>query len=166
MQSYSPEDPRLQAIAAGLPAALKVRLAEPEDFQRGHLALLQQLTTVGNISSEQYAAQLQRVRQSNGYLIVIVDTEKNTVVGTTTLLVEPKIIHECGSVGHIEDVVVCADYRGAKLGKLIIQYATELAGIVGCYKTILDCSDATVGFYEACGYRKKEVQMRYDHPKL
>lgn len=29
----------------------------------------------------------------------------------------------------------------------------------GCYKTILDCSDDNVPFYEKCGLTKKEVQM-------
>ena len=38
------------------------------------------------------------------------------IVATGTLLVELKFHRGCGSVGHIEDVVVDAAYRGSKLG--------------------------------------------------
>ena len=37
-------------------------------------------------------------------------------MATGTLLVELKFHRGCGSVGHIEDVVVDAAHRGSKLG--------------------------------------------------
>ena len=35
----------------------------------------------------------------------MVDLE-GKVIGCATLLIEPKFIHECSNVGHIEDVVI------------------------------------------------------------
>ncbi len=34
----------------------------------------------------------------------------------------------------------------------MILFLTELARKAGCYKSILDCDDHNVGFYERCGY--------------
>ena len=36
---------------------------------------------------------------------------------------------------------------------------TELAIAAGCYKSILNCSEKNIGFYEKCGYKFKEVSM-------
>ena len=60
---------------------------------------------------------------------------------------------------HIEDVVVDSTVRGKGLGKLIITKLVELAEAAGCYKVVLDCSEANVGFYKKCGFEQKEVQM-------
>ena len=45
------------------------------------------------------------------------DKESGQVVAAGTLLVELKVIHSCGTVGHVEDVVVAASCRGLKLGQ-------------------------------------------------
>ena len=42
---------------------------------------------------------------------------------------------------------------------MIIEALTQAAEFAGCYKVILDCSEATAGFYERCGYVRKEIQM-------
>jgi glucosamine-phosphate N-acetyltransferase len=34
-----------------------------------------------------------------------------------------------------------------------------LAQNVGCYKTILDCSEANEGFYVKCGYKRAGLEM-------
>lgn len=45
------------------------------------------------------------------------DTAKSQIIAAATLLIERKFIHQCGSVGHIEDVVVDQGYRGQRLGQ-------------------------------------------------
>ena len=32
-----------------------------------------------------------------------------------------------------------------------------------CYKTILNCEDELVSFYEKIGFRQKTNEMRFDH---
>ena len=32
---------------------------------------------------------------------------------------------------------------------------------VGCYKSILDCSDTNEGFYVKCGFRRAGLQMAH-----
>ena len=88
--------------------------------------------------------------------LAVKDTE---VIATLTLLIEPKFIHEFGSTGHIEDVVVLNQERGQGLGKILVDHAVTEARRLGCYKIILDCNDANIGFYERSGFKVKERQM-------
>jgi glucosamine-phosphate N-acetyltransferase len=81
------------------------------------------------------------------------------IVGTVTLLIETKLIHNMGKVAHIEDVVVDKNYRNNGLGKQMIQYAVSLSKEYGCYKTILDCSDENVSFYQKCDFEKRDNMM-------
>lgn len=82
------------------------------------------------------------------------------LIGCASLIIECKISHNYGKVGHIEDVVIDETYRKLGYGKLLIQHVVNLAKDVhNCYKVILDCSQKNVIFYEKCGFSKKEVHM-------
>lgn len=72
-------------------------------------------------------------------------------------------IHSLGSVGHIEDIAVAKDQQGKKLGLRIIQALDDVARQVGCYKTILDCSEANEGFYVKCGFKRAGLEMAHYH---
>jgi glucosamine-phosphate N-acetyltransferase len=94
--------------------------------------------------------------------------DKKVIVGTTTLLVEPKFIFGGGRVAHIEDVCVRKEFQGLGIGRWLVNHATMVAeSIMGCVKIVLDCSDETMPFYESLGYsyqdncmvkKKKNVQ--------
>ncbi|TFY59054.1 hypothetical protein EVG20_g7929 [Dentipellis fragilis] len=49
--------------------------------------------------------------------------------------------------------------QGKKLGIRIIQALSGISESRGSYKTILNCSDANIPFYEKCGFEKKENEM-------
>ena len=70
-------------------------------------------------------------------------------------------IHSLGLVGHIEDIAVAKDQQGKKLGLRLIQALDFVAEKVGCYKTILDCSEANEGFYVKCGFRRAGLEMAH-----
>ena len=95
---------------------------------------------------------------SNNHIVKIIkDEESKKIVGTITILIESKVIHNFGKVGHIEDVVVDESMRGFGLGKKLIEIATEECS--ECYKIILDCSDENKKFYEKCGFELKGNEM-------
>lgn len=128
-----------------------IRKSTKEDLP-SLIKLLSQLTTVGNpinIDSKIY---------QNIYVGII----NENIVGTITLLIEPKIIHNGSKVGHIEDVVVDSDHRKMGIGMKLIEYAVEIAKQEGCYKVILDCDTENTGFYNKCGFKTKGVCMRLD----
>ena len=74
-------------------------------------------------------------------------------------------VHNLGLVGHIEDIAVAKDQQGKKLGLRIIQALDYLSEHVGCYKAILDCSEANEGFYVKCGFKRAGLEMAHYYEK-
>lgn len=141
---------------------LQLRELQAGDYHKGFLQLLSQLTSVGDISFEQFTQRL-REQQSSGTgtyrVAVIEDSSKNLIIATATLMVERKFVHNCGLVGHVEDVVVNSTYRGKNLGIRVVQALIDWAKEAGCYKIILDCSEKNVPFYNKLGFQKKEEHL-------
>ena len=141
-----------------MPQGLTIREAETSDFARGHLKALGQLTSVGDVTEEMYSAFIQGLSDTH-IVLVAVDEETDTVVGSATLLLEPKLIHSCSSAGHIEDVVVLDSWRGTGLGRTLVRRLVALAAQRGCYKVLLDCAPHNVQFYLKCGLGECGVEM-------
>lgn len=97
---------------------------------------------------------------SSYYLLCILDSS-HRIVGTGALLVERKFIHNLGLVGHIEDIAISKDQQGKRLGLRMIQALDYVAEKVGCYKSILDCSEANEGFYVKCGFKRAGLEMAH-----
>ncbi|GJQ09467.1 hypothetical protein GpartN1_g3744.t1 [Galdieria partita] len=141
------------------------RSLSSNDFEKGYIALLSELSTVGNVDKSAFLGRLHQLQQLPDYYILVAeDTNKSTVVASGTLLVELKFLHECQSVGHIEDIIVSKLYRGLGLGKVLIETLVQEAKNRNCYKVILNCSPGNVGFYEKCNFVQHELQMvQYFH---
>uniref|UniRef100_A0A914R7R5 Glucosamine 6-phosphate N-acetyltransferase n=1 Tax=Parascaris equorum TaxID=6256 RepID=A0A914R7R5_PAREQ len=85
------------------------------------------------------------------------------LVGSATLVIEWKFIHEAGCRGRTEDVVVDQKMRGKHLGKLLNIYVVELARRIGVYKMSLECKDALISFYGQVGFKEgREVWVCID----
>ncbi|KAL4898808.1 acyl-CoA N-acyltransferase [Aspergillus ambiguus] len=149
-------------VLAALPQDYSIRPIRRSDFNRGYLDVLRVLTTVGDISEEQWNQRYDWISARNDeyYLLVICDGE-GRIVGTGSLIVERKFIHSLGLVGHIEDIAVEKGQQGKKLGLRIIQALDYVAEHVGCYKTILDCSEVNEGFYLKCGFKRAGLEMAH-----
>jgi glucosamine-phosphate N-acetyltransferase len=141
-------------------AAFTIRLLELSDFDRGYLQLLSQLTMVGDVTKQQFREHLTSILVSEDYNIVVIeDNASKRIVGSATLFIERKLIHSCGRVGHIEDVVVDQSCRGSGIGGMLLDDLTTRAQRCGCYKVILNCAPHNVGFYDKCGFVENGVQM-------
>lgn len=141
-----------------------IRRLSAQDYENGYLELLQQLTTVGPVTREAFEKRVSEINSSTGQVVLVAeDTVTGRVVASASLVVEFKFIHGCANAGHIEDVVVDSQYRGLRLGRRIVEELLGESKRRGCYKTILNCTEEYVAFYEKCGFYKKERQMRYDH---
>ncbi|ORZ30125.1 acyl-CoA N-acyltransferase [Catenaria anguillulae PL171] len=150
-----------EEVAAQLPTGYVLRALDKEDFDKGYMQLLAQLTVVGDVSREQFDERLTYLAKHNDtyYPLVIEDRNTGKVVGAGTLFVERKFIRGCGMVGHIEDIVVDENQRGKKLGLRIIHALTHVGKVAGCYKIILNCNKDNIPFYEKTGFALKEVEM-------
>ncbi|MCJ1308746.1 Glucosamine-phosphate N-acetyltransferase-like protein [Agyrium rufum] len=147
-----------------IPLDYSIRPLQATDHEKGYLDVLRVLTSVGPITEDEFAARFEEMRSMGGYYLIVVEAKdgegKTRIVGTGGVIVEKKFIHNMGSVGHIEDIAVAKDQQGKKLGQTIIEVLSLLADRVGCYKTILDCSEANEGFYKKCGYERAGLEMK------
>ncbi|KAI9732036.1 MAG: Glucosamine-phosphate N-acetyltransferase-like protein [Claussenomyces sp. TS43310] len=155
-------------VAASLPESYTIRPMRKSDYARGFLDCLRVLTTVGDVTEEQWNERYDWITtQGHGAYYLLVVDDGSRIVGTGALIVERKFIHNLGLVGHIEDIAVAKDQQGKKLGLKIIQALDFVAAHVGCYKSILDCSEANEGFYVKCGFKRAGLEMAhyYENPK-
>ena len=93
------------------------------------------------------------------HIYVLEDIAMGKIIGTITLLIEPKLIRNFGKVGHIEDVIIDAEYRGQGLGRVMIAHMIEASRNNRCYKCILNCSTGNEAFYQKCGFETKGLEM-------
>eukprot|EP01096_Ripella_sp_DP13-Kostka_P010875 TRINITY_DN4342_c0_g1_i1.p2 TRINITY_DN4342_c0_g1~~TRINITY_DN4342_c0_g1_i1.p2 ORF type:complete len:198 (-),score=53.29 TRINITY_DN4342_c0_g1_i1:72-665(-) len=153
-------------------SSLKLRPLAEDDDQKGFLDILGQLTKVETKPHQEFVERFNHMKtfhdlpRSRGqpggcsYVIVVEDTTTSRIVATGSILFEYKFLRGFGCVAHIEDIVVDAQLRGLYIGRVIIEQLVRIARKVeGCYKIILDCSEKNVPFYEACGFKKNELQM-------
>ena len=122
------------------------------------IKLLEQLTTVGSIEFNDFNKFV--LSLSDKHIIKILKYN-NEIAGMGTIFIENKIIHNFGKVGHIEDIVIDKKFRGHGLGKHMIQHLLDLGKEKGCYKTILDCNDNNVAFYEKCNMTREGNMMTF-----
>ncbi|KAF8554519.1 acyl-CoA N-acyltransferase [Imleria badia] len=148
-------------VSQQLPPELTIRPLASTDYKRGHLDVLTVLSVVNDLGEDAWVNQFHAMRAAprTYYSLVIVDDASDRIVGVGCIFIERKFLRGFGSVGHIEDIAVDKSQQGKKLGLRIIQALTHISENSGCYKTILNCSDANIPFYEKCGYTKKENEM-------
>ncbi|KAM0673324.1 Glucosamine-phosphate N-acetyltransferase-like protein [Gurleya vavrai] len=141
-----------------------IRDLQIEDYEKGYVALLSQLTETGNITKEMFNKRFEMLKNNEDYVLrVIIEKSSGNVVGAGTLFLEHKFIHNCATKGHIEDIVVDSKCRGKKLGHIIVEDLVKISQAKGAYKTALCCRDEIVGFYEKCDFKIKEREMVIYH---
>ncbi|KAJ2710868.1 Glucosamine-phosphate N-acetyltransferase-like protein [Coemansia spiralis] len=149
-----------------IPDGYKLRPLELGDFRKGFATCLANLSVVGDISEDMFAESFGKMQRAGGYYtIVIEDLVSGTIAASGTLIVEQKFLHGCGLAGHIEDIVVAKGQERKRFGQTIVSRLFAIATHTGCYKTILDCNDSNVEFYEKCGMARKGVQMALYAPE-
>ena len=145
-----------------------IREIEENDIESGGLLeVLENLAPVGGLSKPAAKAILKEIKSNplHRIFVAVVQDGRNQglIIGTTTLLVEPKFIFGGARVAHIEDVAVRAEYQKKGIGFKLVNYATEQAARMRCVRTVLDCSDENIPFYEKIGYSYHGNSMKIQH---
>ena len=141
---------------------ITIRELEENDLFNGFLESMDSLKIASNLDKGKAKIIFDKINSNTNHFVYVAILD-GRVVGSTTMIIEPKFIHDGGNVAHIEDVVVSKEYQGRGIGEMLIQSLLELAKDNNCYKTILDCSDEVKPFYEKIGFKKISNGMRYDH---
>ena len=132
-----------------------VREIRYDDLNKGFLDVLENLVspeidlpTAKKILSKIKSNPLHKI------FVAIDSSNKNLVVGTTTLFIEPKFINRGMKIGYIEDVSVRKGYQKLRIGSDLVNFATNNAILKeGCKKLKLYCARGTITFYEKLGYK-------------
>ena len=141
---------------------IKIREIVEEDIEKGFLKSLDSLRKASDLEKEVAKDILKKIISDPNHIIHVAE-DNGKIVGSTTLLIEQKFIHKGGYVGHIEDVVVSKEFEGRGIGIKLVTSLLEIANTRNCYKTILDCKDELIPFYERIGFKQESNQMRYNH---
>lgn len=120
------------------------------------LQLLHELSPTIVLDSNRFQDFVKNLPSNQSILVL---EENAEIIAVGSLLVEQKLIHKFGSVGHIEDVVVSKRFQGKGYGKILMEHLVQLAKVMKCYKCILNCSSENISFYEKCGFQKNQLQM-------
>jgi glucosamine-phosphate N-acetyltransferase len=141
-------------------------LLEEDDviIKNQYINLLSYLTSTYDLTLENFNNNIKEI-SGMGLIIVCIERKDNIVqlVGSGTIIIEPKIIHGGKSVGHIEDLVVHPLYRGKGIAQTILNMLVEYSK-EKCYKVILNCNPNMEQFYNRVGFDKKCIQMLLLHP--
>ena len=141
---------------------ITIRELEEKDLFNGFLESMDSLKLASNLDIEKAKEIFEKISTNSNHFVYVAILD-GRVIGSTTMLIEPKFIHDGGNVAHIEDVVVSKDYQGKGIGEMLMRSLLELAKDNNCYKTILDCTDEVKPFYEKIGFKITSNGMRYDH---
>jgi bifunctional N-acetylglucosamine-1-phosphate-uridyltransferase/glucosamine-1-phosphate-acetyltransferase GlmU-like protein len=122
--------------------------------------VLEQLTDVDINDIKEIREHIANI-DKNTHIYVVKYEDK--IIGTGTVLIEDKIIHNFGKVAHIEDVVIDRKYRGNGLATQLINKLIDISkDHTRCYKITLDASTDVRPFYEKIGFRHHSHSMRMD----
>jgi glucosamine-phosphate N-acetyltransferase len=142
-----------------------IREAKPEDLKQ-ILDLLHQLSSLTEedlrISKTKFKKILREIITDKNHIICVYESEQR-LLGTATLVVQLNLSHGGRPYAHIENVVTDKDFRGNGVGKEMVDYLIKMADERDCYKSILNCEEKNIPFYEKCRFHLTgEVEMRRD----
>lgn len=79
-------------VSEALPQGYKIRSLRRTDYDAGFLDCLRVLTTVGEISEQQWQDQYDWITKRDGsYYILVVEDDKGKIVGCGSLIAERKL---------------------------------------------------------------------------
>lgn len=144
------------------PAPVTVRPLREDDLGNGFLEALDALRPASGLAPERAREVFRRLQRNPDCVVAVAEVE-GRVAGAATLLIEHKFINQGGMAGHVEDVAVAAAHQGRGIGRALIRYLVARAAAAGCYKTILDCADEIMPFYQRLGFRRRSNGMELHH---
>ncbi len=131
------------------------------DLKNQYIKLMSDLTICEELDNQTFFQKLKQIDSVGTIVIGYKFSSDNLIeiVGSGTIIIEPKIIRGARSVGHIEDIVVKSSWRGKKISQSILNKLKDFALKKNCYKIILDCDESVCPVYKSNGFEVKGVQM-------
>ena len=127
---------------------MNIRLFNKEDSEKlSKLYSEQWPTTINSYCIDKFL--------SNGNYLFVAELE-DEIIGAATLHLQHKLVHNCGTTGFIENVIVSNEHRRLGVGQKMLDKLIEEAKNKKCYNIVLCCSKHLDVFYEKSGMFKSE----------
>lgn len=140
--------------------SVTIRELQESDLNNGFIDTLNEFRLV-NLESNKLKNILNEIGKNKSHKIFVA-INNNMVVGSCTIFIEKKFIHNGSAVAHFEDFVVRKEFRGRHIGGKLFKKAMECAKESNCYKIITNCRDSIKPIWEKHGFRSYENSMRLD----
>lgn len=138
---------------------MNIRQMIAPDLKSGFLQSLCALSQVAMSFEDAVVVFQRRLKSQIHTFVAEMDGE---IVGTASVFIEQKFIHNGGFVGHIEDVAVHPDRHGHGIGGALVQHLVTHCERADCYKILLQCTPELMPFYEREGFHQWVMNMRLD----
>jgi len=139
---------------------MRIRPLDSRDDFESYISLMNELSPsidVDRVNKEMWISFISNL--SEKHQVWVIERDDSVIIGSGTILIEPKVLHNFQSAAHIEDIVVAREYQNQGLGKKLIHHLIEVARRHDCYKIILDCKDELEPFYSRSGLTRRGIQM-------
>jgi|UniRef100_A0A6C0IL95 perosamine synthetase len=90
---------------------------------------------------------------------IIVAEMNGQLIGSITVLIEQKFIHNSSKYAHIEDVFVSEHIRNKKVGKNLVEKSIDFCRQQDIMKISLNCAQDLSKFYSVCGFEQRQINM-------
>jgi glucosamine-phosphate N-acetyltransferase len=132
-----------------------------EEIIQQYTILLSQLTETTILTKEEFMTNLSKITSMGCIYVCYCKSSENKIciIGTGTIIIEPKLIRNGRNVGHIEDIVVDEKFRSMGVAKHILEKLSSFGNQNNCYKIILDANQKLCSFYEKTGFTNHGIQM-------
>ena len=138
-----------------------IRELQESDFDNGFFETLNEFRCISGLEYIKSPEILGEIN-NNEFHRIIVAIKNDKVVGCLTILIERKFIHNCGTVLHLEDLIVRKEFRNQHIAEKLVNNSVKYAKKYGAYKILTDCKDQLIPFWEKCGFKSNENAMRYN----
>lgn len=127
------------------------------DDNEEYINLINQLRAVNCIVSKEKFTDLHAtIFKSNKIFVAELE---NKLVGTITLIIDQKFIHNCSVYTRIEDLVVDINFRKRDVGFKLVEYAINYSKNIGAYKITLICKKELISFYNKNDFIEHDIHM-------
>ena len=143
---------------------LTYRKLEKYDY-KDYLTLMNDFRPTNLNISQEYFNEIYEQIMPNGNLTsktsnqIIICEYMGKIIGSVTVLIEQKYIHNFAKYAHIEDVFVSKDFRHMKIGSELIKEALQYCKIINVFKVLLTCSEELEHFYSINNFEKRQINM-------
>lgn len=133
-----------------------IRVLEKNDFKE-YISLINQFRSIGlDISKDTFEEIYDNIFKNS---IIYVISINDIIIGSATLIIEQKFIHQLSKYGHIEDVIIAEKYRKNGYGTIIINHIVNICKSEKFYKITLTCNKELIPFYKKNNFEVYQIHM-------